>query len=226
MRGHHDKGLYVVDVCGTLVRDDTTLGLLRHHFRRTGRRFGRAWFFDSMTRRRNLIWFGFAVAEKLSRRHLLKHFAIRFLAGEAVDSLQESADEYASWLLAERKLDSVWQRLEQPLVNDRVVLASASLDPVVAALANAMGVDYVASSLEEKDGRLTGRYALDLTGQKEGALARRLGKEVLAGVECVLTDNLTDKTLVEKARRACIVLHDPTHRVRWGDMTAEFVEVD
>ncbi len=226
MSDHQTSGVYVVDVCGTLVRDDTTLGLLRHHFLRTGGRFGRVWFFDAMTHDRSPVRFGFAIAEKLSGRHFLKHFAVRLLAGDTVDSLRESAAEYAAWLLAERQVAPVWRRLEEPLATGRVVLASASLEPVVAALAKTMGVDYVASSLEELDGRLTGRYALDLTGRKEDALVGKCGEEVRAGVECVLTDNLTDRDLVEKARRACVVLHVPSHRARWDGVNAEFVGVD
>lgn len=226
MKDCHRSKLYVVDVCGTLVRDDTTLGLLHHHFRRTERRFGRAWLYGSMTSRRSPVWFCFAVAEKLSGRHLLKHCATRLLAGDSVDSLRVSAGEYADWLLIARRVSAVWQRLEKPLASSRVVLASASLEPVVAALADALGVDYVASSLEEKGGRLTGRYAHDLTGRKEGALVEKYGESVLVGADYVLTDNLTDLDIVKKAKRACVVLHHPSHRERWGDVNAEFVGVD
>ncbi len=226
MKDYHGSKFYVVDVCGTLVRDDTTLGLLRHHFRRTGSRLGRAWLFDAMTHRRSPVWFGFAVAEKLSRRHLLKHCAARLLAGDTVESLRVSAEEYADWLLSERRVSAVWQRLDQLQVNGRVVLASASLAPVVGALANAMEVDYVASALEEKDGHLTGRYAQDLTGRKEEALVEKYGESFLDGADYVLTDNLTDRDLVKKAKRACVILHHPSHRERWGDVNAEFVGVD
>jgi len=226
MSVHKVPGIYVVDVCGTLVRDDTTLGVLRHHFRCSEGRLGRRWFFDAMTRRHSPIWFGFAVAEKLSGRHLLKHFAVRLLAGDSVESLQESASEYAAWLLAERKVPAVWHRLESPLANGHVVLASASLGPVVSALAGRMSVDYVASSLEEANGRLTGRYARDLTGRKEEALREKYAPEVAAGFECVLTDNWTDRNLVEKAKKACVVLHKPSHRARWNGVNAEFIGVD
>lgn len=217
--------VWVVDVCGTLVRDDTTLGLLHHHFRRTNGRTRRARFFDLMTHQGSPVWFAFAVAEKLTGRHILKHVAVRMLAGDTVDSLRESATEYATWLLAERQVSPVWQRLEKPLASSQVVLASASLDPVVSALAEAMGVDYVASSLEERNRCLTGRYAHDLTGQKEEALAEKYGEKILYRLECVLTDNLTDRDLVKRAKRACVVLHDTSHRSRWTGVNAEFVEV-
>lgn len=226
MKDYHGSKFYVVDVCGTLVRDDTTLGLLRYHFRRTGSHFGRAWLFDAMTHRRSPLWFGFAVAEKLSSRHLLKHCAVRFLTGDTVESLRVSAGEYADWLLTERRVSAVWQLLEEPLVSSRVVLASASLAPVVAALADALGVDYVASSLEVKGGRFTGKYFYDLTGRKEEALVEKYGDSVLAGADYVLTDNLTDLDIVKKAKCACVVLHHPSHRERWGDVNAEFLGVD
>lgn len=226
MRESLEYGLHVVDVCGTLVRDDTTLGLLRYHFSRDGSRRGRARFLESVTRRRSLLWFGFAAAEKLTGRHLLKHVAVRLLAGDKVESLSESAVEYAEWLFSERRVLSVWKRLEEPLFGGRVVLASASLSPVVGALAEEMGVDYVASELEEKNGRLTGRYARDLTGCKEDALAERYGEGIRTGAERVFTDNFTDRPLVEKAHRSCIVLHSPSHRARWDGVDADFLGVD
>lgn len=52
MTGRSDPEVYVVDVCGTLVLEDTTLGLLRHHFARDAERPLRAWLFNAVSSRR------------------------------------------------------------------------------------------------------------------------------------------------------------------------------
>ena len=99
--------VYVVDVCGTLVRDDTTLGLLRHHFARDRVRPLRYTLFRAMSARRSPVRLAIAVLEKLSDQHLLKHAAVRLLAGDRVEALNLSADEYAAQLLAQRRLGDV-----------------------------------------------------------------------------------------------------------------------
>lgn len=217
--------VYVVDVCGTLVRDDTTLGLLHHHFARNGNRRIRCLLLRAMTARRSPLRLAFAVLEKLTGRHLLKHAAVRLLAGDPVEALNQSATEYAAQLLAQRRVASVWPLLGSPVEAGRVVLASASLEPVVAALASTMGVRHVASGLGQQAGILTGRYVSDLTGRKEQALIKKYGPNVLTGQICAISDNFSDRPLLEKAARAYVVLHQESHRQRWRGLNATFLEV-
>lgn len=217
--------VYVVDVCGTLVRDDTTIGLLRHHFAHDGNRRMRYMLFRAMTARRSPLRLAFAVLEKLAGQHLLKHAAVRLLTGDPADSLDQSAAEYAAWLLAYRRVGSVWPLLDAPVEAGRVVLASASLEPVVAALASAMGVRHVASELGQQAGILTGRYVNDLTGRKEQALIKKYGNDVLAGQVCAISDNFSDRPLLEKATQAYVVLHSKSHRQRWQGLNATFLQV-
>ncbi|MBB3188796.1 haloacid dehalogenase-like hydrolase [Halomonas cerina] len=223
MRGEPE--LYVVDVCGTLVFDDTTLGLVRHHFARDGTRPLRAWLVNAVATPRRLPWWGVAVAEKLTGQQLLKHFAVRLLAGERSEALEQSAQEYAKRLLAERRIIPVWEMLEAPFATGRVVLASASLEPVVAALASLTGARYVASRLEQRDGRLTGSYATDLTGRKPQALVEKYGETLLENPVSVMTDNASDRALVERASVAYIVLHRAAHRKRWHGVGANVIEI-
>lgn len=217
--------IYVVDVCGTLVLDDTTLGLLNHHFSKTPSRPWRSWLFKLTTSRTSPAWFAFVVAERLSGRHLLKHFLVRLLAGDRVSALENSAREYAEILLSEKRVPAVWELLDPVLDMKQVVLASASLEPVVSALANLIGARYVASTLDHHEGILTGKYKADLTGQKSQALLNKFGEEIRGGRVCVFTDNFTDRSLVEGAACSYVVLHKPAHRERWAGVDTTFLEV-
>lgn len=218
--------IYVVDVCGTLVQDDTTLGLLRHHFERTKKRRIRYALFKLMTARRSPVRLGFVVLERLTGRHLLKHAAVRLLAGDRVDALADSAMQYATVLLSERRVASVWKLIEQAACSGHVVLASASLEPVVACLASKIGARHVASQLEQLDCVLTGRYTSDLTGQKEQAMREKFGSDVLSGRVCAISDNFSDRALLTNAAEAFVVLHRQAHRQRWHALNATFLEVD
>ena len=217
--------VYVVDVCGTLVRDDTTIGLVRHHLARDGDRRIRYRLFRAMTARRSPVRLAFAVLEKLTGQHLLKHAVVRLLAGDRVESLNQSATEYAARLLAQRRVASVWPLIDSPVEARRVILASASLEPVVAALASTMGARYVASGLRQQAGILTGLYASDLTGRKEQALIEKYGHDVLAGQVCAISDNFSDRPLLAKAAKAYVVLHSESHRQRWQGLNATFLQV-
>ena len=218
--------VYVVDVCGTLVREDTTLGLLRYHFARCSGRRWRQYVFGAMTASRSPVRLCVAVLERLTGRHLLKHAVVGLLAGDRKEALAQSASDYAAALLSQGRVSSVWPLIEHPARAGRVVLASASLEPVVASLAASIGARYVASQLEERDGLLTGKYAQDLTGAKEQALRSKYGPAVLAGRVCAISDNFSDRALLEGAEQAYVVLHLASHRQRWNGIMATFLRVD
>ena len=213
----------IVDVCGTLVKDDTTVGLLDWHFSRNHR--WRHWILLFFTARFSPLRLLVAVVEKLSGKHLLKHLLVRMLQGDSIDAVQASADQYAEWLLAHRKIEGVWRLLGQTSQSGPLVLASASLGPVVEALAVRLNADYVASSLATKDGVYLGHYESDLTGIKIKALDRHLPPAWRLAPYMAISDNLTDRKLLQGAHQAFVVLHDGRRRNRWDGVSAEFISV-
>lgn len=218
--------LYVVDVCGTLVREDTTLGLLKHHFRHSPRHRARFFLLLALTAKLSPLRLAFIAIEKFTGQHVLKHVLVGLLSGDLAADLEASANDYAICLLDKQRVAAVWSRLAEATSSDQIILASASLEPIVKALADATGSRFVASRLQVRDGVLTGRYEEDLTGIKELAINKKYGPELLKRPFAAFSDNLTDRALLEKASRSCVVLHRETHRDRWSGMNAEFVKVD
>lgn len=221
-----ERFVYVVDVCGTLVLDDTTLGLLCHHFRLASGGSSRRFMFCALTARHSPLRLGLAIIEKLTGLHVLKHAAVRLLAGSTVESLDRSALEYAELLLKKRRVQPVWRVLESSGARDELVLASASLEPIVGRLASVLGARHVASALEQREGILTGRYANDLTGRKVQALQGKYGALFLAGKVVAISDNYTDRSLLEAASNAYVVLHREAHRARWAGLKAVFLRLE
>lgn len=218
-----DTTLFVADVCGTLVRDDTTLGLLAHHFSQQPKRQWRLQFLRLMTERLSPFRLAVGLLERITGKHILKHVLVRMLNNDTVHSLESSAKSYAQWLLAERTVTSVWDVLTPAIQEHRVVLASASLQPVVSALAEQLGIKYVASELESQKGILTGRYKHDLTGLKIQALSDLIGTDLKKQKYHAISDNLTDRELLDGAQKAFVVLHHELHRKRWTGLSATYL---
>lgn len=216
---------YVVDVCGTLVNEDTTFGLLTFHFDQFKGRPFRPYIFRFLTAQSSPVRWAFVVIEKLTGRHWLKYLVVRLLAGDYASALDESGRAYVKNLLMHCRVAPVWALLSKVSQPDNIILASASLEPVVRALAHAIGAGYVSSTLEVRNGMFTGRYVEDLTGKKESAILLKYGAEVLSNQYTAISDNLSDRALLAKASHAYVILHHESHRVRWLGLPAEFLKV-
>lgn len=214
---------WVSDVCDTLVAENTTRGLLRWHFGRTCK--WRAVLLTLLTARYAPPRIASIVLEKLHKKSVVQYLMISLLRGVEYTSLEASAKEYARWLLSHKAVTPVIQQLEKAISERRLILASASLEPVVKALAEQLGARYVASTLEIRNGLITGRYREDITGQKLEVLDRRLGIKWRDGGYFAMSDNLTDRRLLARAARAFVILHNPCHRRLWKELSVEFIEV-
>ncbi len=218
--------LFITDVCGTLVYDDTTLGLLRQHFSQQPKRKWRLQVLRILTAHRSPFRLGVVVVERLTGKHVLKHLLVRMIKEDTVSSLEMSAKVYAKWLLDNRKVSSVWNVVTPAIEDRQVVLASASLQPIISALAKQLGVRYVASELESKNGVLTGCYKSDLTGLKPQALSHLIGTELSNNSYDAISDNLTDRELLSGAKRAFVVLHKESYKGRWSGLPATYLRLN
>lgn len=211
---------HVVDLCGTLVKDDTTLGFLEWHFRRLNRRISRGLVQGVRGRRSPLRWGAMAV-ERFFGRHLAKRYLVGLLRGAPITVVEESATGYAKWLVQERLnveiLSLLQEKHRQCDGRCRQIIASASLEPIVAAVSKELGFLYVASRLEVHEGRLTGKYECDITGRKAEALVAKFDETVLAGMSMVVSDNISDLSLMQRAEEAYAVVHGERQRKRWPE---------
>ena len=148
------------------------------------------------------------------------------LKDDTVSSLELNADVYAQWLLDNRKVPAVWNVVTLAIKDKHIILASASLQPIVSALAKQLGVRFVASELESNEGVLTGRYKSDLTGLKIQALSDLIGHDPSSSFYDAISDNITDQELLSGAKRAYVVLHKASHKERWAGLTATYIRLN
>lgn len=195
----------LVDVCGTLYDESTTAGFVRFLMKNTERRKPAKYRLLEIMRFRpfriGLIAFG-----KLVGRDIFRTGYISVLRGWTEVDLSVAADSYAAYLDIMHRIDAANQRADVAAAEGReLILASNSLDVVVAAIARRRGSRWCASSLAWQGDRCAGRLALDIKGQKWAAVQRLLGNESCKIDVMVITDNKTDRDLFDVASRTVLV---------------------
>lgn len=183
--------MLIVDLCGTVVRENTT-----HRF---------------------LLYRSLPLTTRLGARLLLSRpcaifsnrvFAfdrrlrmIALLSGLSRSQLAVWSKEYARQALQRSAREQVLHEIDSAKQNGHpVVLASGSLDFIVESFALELGVDsWVATELEyEANGICTGKIKTDAVGRKLALLQRR-GIDV-SSIQRVITDNREDTDLLSVAR--------------------------
>jgi phosphatidylglycerophosphatase C len=182
----------VVDLDGTLTPGDSMWALLRRSVRHRPGRTG------------HLVLSLPAVARRARRDPdgAKERLLVAMLAGLDLDGATALADRVAGGL---RLSPQVRAAVDEHLAaGDVVWLASASIDPVVAAVARRVGAHgAVATTLADADGRLTGRYqGRNCKGEEK---LRRLD-EVLPGGwrerAVAYSDSTADRPLMEAVAEA------------------------
>lgn len=206
--------LAVFDLCDTLVAENTTFGFLRSYAKTTGatrlQSALRRW-----TSRRSPYFYLGALANRLAGLDLPRRRAIAALAGERRSALRQHAEIYAESVLNHHGNKIILDQLRAMSEDGaEVVIVSSSIDLVVAAIAARIGTSYLASKLEFAGECCTGRLTRDLTGKKLAAL-REAG--MLGGRKVhVFTDNRTDRSLVQAADQATIVIPKGSKAADWA----------
>ena len=123
--------------------------------------------------------------------------------GEDATAVRQLGVEYATTVLPgtlrQWALDRIeWHRLQ----GDDVVLVSASLDVYLAPWCEKRGMDYICTTLEERRGRLTGRYVQgDCTGAEK---ARRIQQRYQLNRYALVYaygDSVEDREMLELAHK-------------------------
>lgn len=185
--------IVICDICGTLVHENTTRGFLRWLSRRGVRPVSIRGALARPT-----SWLGAHIGVDISRKWL-----IWSLRGLDRQRLQTEADAYVADALAnkgrQRLLDELRHHRE---TGGRLILASATLDPVATAFATQLLADATVSSrlaFDEHD-RCRGFLSDDLTGRKWSVVEPLLHSRHPAHV-VVYTDNREDLDLMRRGDR-------------------------
>jgi len=211
----------VFDVCNTLYDENTTFGFVR--FYNAGRNWRRL-VAVLVSRRASPLYWLLGLIYRATGVDLPRRAVIASLTGEPEGKLRSAARDYVRSHLSARAIAETQARLARHRsAGDRIVLISNSLDPVVEAIADRLGVEWKASRLGIRDGRLTGGLAIDLTGRKLEVARTILAEHAPRPRLVVYTDNLSDLALVEAADEAVVIIPPGGDRAAWHGVRAEFL---
>ncbi|MFD1466672.1 haloacid dehalogenase-like hydrolase [Hymenobacter caeli] len=217
-----DVDVFVFDVCDTLFYSNTTFDYLNYVLEQKQLGGRRRWL-QLLTKRWSPAYLGLAVWQKLAGGDAIKAAALRLLVGIPKEELYALGRSFLKDFLGTRKIARTHELLASSVGSrTRVVLISASLDPIIAALAVALEVEFVSSELDyDGRGRCTGRLRREMSGQKHHALRELAGADLRLAVA---TDNFTDRALVAGAAYRYVVVHRPADKPFWQDLGPQFIE--
>jgi phosphoserine phosphatase len=185
--------ILIIDLCGTLICEDTTRGFLRwlplRNWRRVLRRIG----FTRIL----------AILSRVIRRDISREVLIFVTRGLHREFLYEHADAYVRDRLARESNFSVRDAISRAQVEGTFVyIATASLDVVATAVVDQLQLNGMISSRLGYDDRgiCNGRFSVDVTGKKWTYLSLAVpGNRLRAAT--VYTDNPEDCDLIRNAQR-------------------------
>ena len=214
------RGIAVFDVCDTLYYSNTTHDFIRFLHRR-GSRARKSFRFNSLNHKLSPLRYLLIGVSVASGSDVFRRANVGLLKGLTGEELTAAAREFVAEFLEARKIEQTHLMVRE--LKDkgfRVVLSSSSVEPVVRAVAESLGVDeYYAAGLELAGDSCSGRLADDPTGRKLEAL-KGCGE-----IEYAISDNVSDAQLLKAARKGVAVVHDPRKRRFWQDLGLELIDL-
>lgn len=195
---------YVVfDLCGTLVKENTTQDFIVNHLNKG--LLKHLWVKLAYNRIAQLT-------ARLVGFDFPRYMLISTLKGMDVENVQRQANHYATLTLAKNMPNQIITTLKKAQEQGAtVVIASASIEPVVKAFCLALKVSYyVCTELKTKNGKYLGYIDKDATGQKWNLIS--VSFNVNEKNFLFITDNSEDFSTLLKAKKGILLTNkQPAH---------------
>ncbi|MEX9216006.1 HAD family hydrolase [Providencia rettgeri] len=185
---------YIFDICDTLYDSNTTFDFCKWRNKKISWRF--------------ILWLSSTtigkILNKLSIKLFNKEFS-RFLHLKSLKNinrieLYKEANLFVSDFLADKKICHIHKILIQAKQENKIIyLVSASIDPIVHAIAKNLGVKYISSELNYSKNICQGFLHKDLLGNKHLI--------IINDISLVVTDNISDYSLCKMAEHSLIIVN-------------------
>ena len=188
----------VLDICGTIVPFNTTAEFARYVALYNKHRIVAGLL--------NPLGIKMVVAplSYLSRVDLLRRISLWVIHGNTKSDLDALADSWVDDRFRPSAREWVLARIEDAQRSgSEIVIASATIDPVANSVGRLFGATVVVSSLlGYQNGKAMSSISFDATGKKHEILQKK-------GVDltncCVITDNASDASLIDKCSEATFI---------------------
>lgn len=216
--------LFVFDICDTLFYSNTTFDFIKFVLQER-KQTGKLRQFNLFTRKTSPVFVGLYFLQKLIKEDWPKKLCLGLLKDMPKAELYALGEAFEKRFLSSRLIDRTHQMLcELRKEGKRVVLISASIDPVVAAIAKALEVEFRCSELSyNEQNQFTGELKREMTGQKLIELRKMMSSQ--DAPFAVATDNFSDRSLVEAACHRYVVVYNDKALNFWQDLQPDFIKL-
>ncbi|WP_210466231.1 HAD family hydrolase [Rufibacter roseolus] len=223
-KGVSEPELYVFDICDTLFYSNTTFDFIKFVLEEK-KMVSKCRLFDLYTKRKSPFFLSLYLLQKLTKVDWPKKLCLKLLAGITKEELYLLGEAFENQFLVSRMIAETHQMLERlKEAGKSIVLISASIDPVVAAIASKLKVEYRCSELHYNSrNKFTGNLSREMTGQKLIELRRMLSRH--DAPFAVATDNFSDRSLVEAACQRYVVVYNTKAVQFWQGLDAQFIKL-
>ena len=217
------QNVLVFDVCDTLFYSNTTYDFIAYVLKGTS--ITKYYTLQALIKRSSPLAWPFMVMARVSGVDWPKKMALQLLKGLSKDELYRLGRSFLADFLNTCKIQQTHSLLTQAHPEGtQLFLLSASLDPVIAAVAESVGASFKSTELEyTSNGIFTGRIKKEMTGQKLAELQLLLKNTDYRLT--VATDNFTDRSLVEAAHKRYVVIYNEKGKAYWKDLSPDFIQL-
>ena len=188
------KEYFLIDICGTLFRSNTTYDFMHFFFK------DEKWFITlSRCRKNKYITFLNAQIQRLFHVDFMRRFLISHLAGYSKEELKKMATMFYDDYLSNVKNEAVFDIIEQKRKEGKsLVIVSATLDCISLIVSQKLNIAQQYSSVlkYDVDGICLGEFEEDLLGVK---LKKIKSCGILPKYGGIITDNYSDIDLIEES---------------------------
>lgn len=181
--------------------------------------------FNLLTKKWSPFFLALVILGRINGMDYNRKLALKFFSGFNEQQIAKESEVFYTDFLLQRKNEEIFKLLDQFRKGDKLILASSSILPVVQVIANANDFDdFIASTLESKNGIYTGTLSLDVTGAKQLFVRKMMDEEGINKL-IVITDNKSDKALVKMSNESYVVIKKERDKIFWKDMDPHFVMI-
>ncbi|WP_143961594.1 HAD-IB family phosphatase [Litoribacter populi] len=197
-----DAKKILFDVCGTLYRSNTTYDFLKYYLNKNNNlQYLKICLLLSLPGKALVV-----ALSKIGWNLPLREYLVGLLKGAPKEEVALEAEKFVKEILCSKKIDRVHEVLKSASCEKKeIILISASIDPVVKAIADELGVSsFICSTLDvDAKGCYTGKFSIDIKGKKAG-FAFENGC-IQSEFTTVFTDNKDDIDLIELCETSFVI---------------------
>jgi phosphoserine phosphatase len=216
------KKIFISDVCDTLYFSNTTFDFIDFVLEKE-KAFAKQFLLFLIKNKFSPLCILFIILNKVIGRDIAKAFALKFLSGYTREDLIEKANAFYDLVLIYKEIPYTFKELQTARQEQSAIyLLSASIDPVVSVIAERLNVSFISSTLlYDEHGISKGMLSYDTAGKKSELLQKVMSDKAV--YLTIMSDNFSDKLLLQMAQRAIAVVYSEKAKQYWKDINPEYI---